>query len=233
MRKYVVGETYGCLKILRQSSSKPAKYIVVCTRCGQEREIPSDKICLFLTGCSTCRAEERLNKAKKYYNSFKGEMFGDLEVLGFCDEKKCANSYLARCKCHKCGDKTLVRFSELLQGDARECSNCAKKHLQLGIQRSLDTSKGGSCLSCTLDRKKLNRNNTTGHRGVTYRAKQNRFHAYLTFQRHQYWLGSYARIEDAIAAREAAEKEIYGSFVEWYQNTYPDLWEKYYGKKQN
>lgn len=36
----------------------------------------------------------------------------------------------------------------------------------------------------------------------------------------------YDKIEDAKAAREKAEKEIFGPFLEWYAENYPEQWEK-------
>ena len=42
----------------------------------------------------------------------------------------------------------------------------------------------------------------------------------------QYYLGAYENIEDAIAARKAGEKAIYGDFLKWYAETHPEQWEK-------
>ena len=33
-------------------------------------------------------------------------------------------------------------------------------------------------------------------------------------------------IEDAVAARKAGEKAIYGDFLKWYAETHPEQWEK-------
>lgn len=75
-------------------------------------------------------------------------------------------------------------------------------------------------------RRKTNKNSTTKVTGVSYFEKQGKYRAYINFQRKQYYLGLYEKIEDAIKARKAAEQNIYGNFLEWFRNTYPEEWEK-------
>ena len=50
--------------------------------------------------------------------------------------------------------------------------------------------------------------------------------AYIYFKGKRYHLGSYHKIEDAIAARESAEKEMYNNFCEWYAEQFPERWKK-------
>ena len=56
--------------------------------------------------------------------------------------------------------------------------------------------------------------------------KGGRFRAYITFRRKQYYLGTFDQIEDAVHARKEAEDKIYGDFLDWYRETYPDRWER-------
>ncbi len=39
-------------------------------------------------------------------------------------------------------------------------------------------------------------------------------------------MGIYLNMEDAIRARKSAEKEVFGNFLKWYQETYPEQWER-------
>lgn len=58
----------------------------------------------------------------------------------------------------------------------------------------------------------LNKNNTTGKRGVTYDARRDMWHAVIKHNRKSYYLGRFGRFEDAKAAREKAEVEFWGLF---------------------
>ena len=53
-----------------------------------------------------------------------------------------------------------------------------------------------------------------------------KYRAYINFQHKQYHLGSYEKLEDAIRARKVAEEKIYGTFLNWYAETYPENWGK-------
>lgn len=55
--------------------------------------------------------------------------------------------------------------------------------------------------------------NTSGMTGVSWNKREKRWRAYITINNKQINLGYYANIEDAIAARKAAEKEYFGEFA--------------------
>jgi hypothetical protein len=64
-----------------------------------------------------------------------------------------------------------------------------------------------------VNRKRLNRNNTSGMRGVAYRPDLSRtkpWHAQITADRRNRYLGLFATREDAIAARRQAELDLFG-----------------------
>lgn len=46
--------------------------------------------------------------------------------------------------------------------------------------------------------------------------------AAITFQKKVYWLGTFDSIKDAANARKEAENHLYGDFLEWYAETYPN-----------
>lgn len=61
-----------------------------------------------------------------------------------------------------------------------------------------------------LNRKRPNRNNTSGARGVSRHSACDRWVAQITKNGKNHYLGLYERMEDAIAARKAAELELFG-----------------------
>lgn len=58
------------------------------------------------------------------------------------------------------------------------------------------------------------RNNTSGVPGVEWMAKKQRWRAAICFKGKRRYLGSYARFEDAVAARKSAEEELFGKLLD-------------------
>jgi len=79
-------------------------------------------------------------------------------------------------------------------------------------------------------------NNTSGYKGVYLckrKAKADRWQAYIYFRGKKYCLGNFSDIEDAAKARQEAEKHIFGNFLTWYAEAYPDRWSKITKSKSN
>ena len=116
-------------------------------------------------------------------------------------------------------------MTRLKNGIIKECRHCGRKNLKKGREITKDASKEGTNVFAIQNRA-LNKNSTTGVNGVTFRQRENKYYAYINFKRKQYSLGLYENIEDAAAARKKAEERIYGEFLEWYAETYPEQWAK-------
>lgn len=64
------------------------------------------------------------------------------------------------------------------------------------------------------------RKNKTGHAGVTYCKKQDRYRADIGYKSKQYLLGYYTYIDDAIAIRKEAEQQkANDTFLQWYNSS--------------
>lgn len=71
---------------------------------------------------------------------------------------------------------------------------------------------------CKLDGSKIRSTNTSGTTGVWFDKSRGKWSAEIMFKKKKYFLGRYDKKEDAIAIRKVAEEEIFGSFLEWYEN---------------
>ena len=60
---------------------------------------------------------------------------------------------------------------------------------------------------------RIYKNNKSGHKGVWWSRENKRWEAVVYFKGLRHWLGRFNNIEDAVAAREAKEKEVVGNFV--------------------
>ena len=71
------------------------------------------------------------------------------------------------------------------------------------------------------------RNNTSGVRGVSWDKNRRKWAATIVFKGKTYHLGRYYNIEDAAAVRKEAENALFGDFLKWFQEAYPERWEKF------
>ena len=60
----------------------------------------------------------------------------------------------------------------------------------------------------------LSKNNTSGFKGVYWNKEKGKWGAQITFRRKNYNLGRYDNIEDAVAARKAAEERFFKPILE-------------------
>lgn len=142
-----------------------------------------------------------------------GKKYGRLTVV-----KKTSERYhgqvVYECRCD-CGNETSVYAGSLKSGKTRSCG-CIEKENQVE----------GTKLSDIQPNKKLRKNNKTGCTGVSFNQKTKKYRAAITFKGTKYYLKEHDKIEDAVAARKEAEQRIWGDFLEWYKENFPEEWER-------
>jgi len=143
-----------------------------------------------------------------------GRVFGRLTVLGRSEKRSPRGKRttpLWECRC-ECGTITYKATDTLKNPDLSMCKTCAdKRHAKAA--RDCAGYVAGTQISKIQDMKP-NAANTSGCRGVYYDRRTNRYRARLTFQGKIMSFGSYERFEDAVKARQRAEEEIFGKFLE-------------------
>ena len=115
---------------------------------------------------------------------------------------------MCRCDCTK---EVVVKTCNLRSGRRTNCGCMQKEKL---------TYIDGTCIEM-IRSKRIRRNNISGVPGVDWRASKNSWRAAICFKGKRYYLGSYRRFEDAVAARKKAEAELHDAFVEEYEKTHP------------
>lgn len=141
-------------------------------------------------------------------------------------DKRRNNSCVWECKC-SCGKKFELEADLFEKVKSCGCAATEQAKKQMGkLRKDIEDYyiEGTSVLA--IKEKKMLKNNTSGVRGVCYDKRRRKWLAQIGFQGYNYYLGRYDLKEDAIAAREEAEKEKFGNFLEWYASEYPDRWEK-------
>ena len=139
-----------------------------------------------------------------------GRKFGRLTVVEKTN-RKIRGIVVYKCKCD-CGNEKMCLSDDLTGG--KICS-CGCKRIEVALKNSqkaleyLDQNerKEGTQLNSLTS--KLSKRNKSGHKGVLWYPKNNKWGAYITFQHKKIHLGLFADIEDAIKARKRAEEQYF------------------------
>ena len=106
-----------------------------------------------------------------------------------------------------------IRMHRLLLGLTTDDSDIEVDHKN----HNPSDNRKNNLRTCTHQENQCNRvdpaNNTSGHIGVSYLSKQNKYRAFIDYKGKYYSLGKYTDIRDAITARERAEKEYFAEFA--------------------
>ena len=136
-----------------------------------------------------------------------GQRYGKLTVLGPAENINGRTAW--RCRCD-CGQETVVRTLHLRSGHTKSCgcqNGPGGPRFALGL-----TYIDGTCAEMVAART-VRRNNTSGVPGVDWWAAKQRWRAAICFKGKRYYLGSYARFEDAVQARKRAEEKYFEPFL--------------------
>ena len=141
---------------------------------------------------------------------FIGKRFGKLTVSAYAGKR--AGMHRWRCLCD-CGKETVVGQT-LLQTDKTRSCGCISLET---LRDNLKLIDGTSVALLEASKKKVRTNNTSGYTGV-YK-KGNGWSAQIRFKGKTYCLGTFADLEDAVAARKKGER-MHDEFLEWYYNEF-------------
>ena len=142
-----------------------------------------------------------------------GQTFGKLKVKSLAYTKNRFAYWSCVCEC---GTSAVVRGVSLTNGNTKSCGCGAKNHADKMLSDRVKETRIGS-LS-----RKPQRNNTSGHTGVYWYKKKQKWHAEIIFQKVRYYLGYFDNFDDAVKTREAAEDATHNDFLRWYATSHPE-----------
>ena len=116
------------------------------------------------------------------------------------------------CQC-KCGNICYVSQNNLTRENGTKSCGCL-----ISLTRANEANIVQGTNVGNIKRNTALPNSTTGIKGVHYSKTQGLYIATIGFQGKQYYLVSSTDINICINARKDAEKQIYGNFLEWYEN---------------
>lgn len=142
--------------------------------------------------------------------NLRGQTFGSLRAIKPVPRQNGKPAWL--CHCEACGAKKIVKTKDLRRGAATSCGCQWKKR---GVEQMQYVD--GTCIEM-LKNTKVRINNSTGHTGVSYDRKYNKYRAEITLQGKRHYLGRFETLEEAVKAREGARKNLHQAFIDTYSN---------------
>lgn len=201
-----IGRQYGVITVLSVAQDRPRKYNCRCGKCGNIFTCSGQEVYKNQgTGCAGCRkAYKNSKKTYELNKAYCGKKYGDLTVTSVRLEWDGNYGYprnkpLALCRC-TCGREKEIPLARILQGGARTCGHGTDKNFKIGREMVAKASVAGTNVLCIQPTRQVNRNSTTGIKGVSKLAN-GKYRAYICFQRKQYHLGTYDDIGEAKEAR--------------------------------
>lgn len=199
----ITGMRFGKLVAIEPTKRRAEGTVVWRCRCdcGGETLASLHQLCSGYKKSCGCLSRPPLK-------DFVGKSFGRLTVVAYAGKE--GGMHRWKCKC-ACGRETVVGQTLLQTGKTKSCG-C----LQAEVYReNLKLYDGTSVAALEAHKKRLNRNNTSGHTGVYLDGRQGRWVAQIGFKGKTYYLGSYSDKEDAVQARRIGEA-MHEDFIRQY-----------------
>ena len=153
-----------------------------------------------------------------------GQQYGYLKVLGLSpNSTRMGSVRIWSCKCELCG--SIKDYVQHILPKITSCG-CYKNKLASNRIKDVFGIVDGTNVS-VIAKDTINTRNTSGVRGISWHKKTSKWHAYIGFRSKVYSLGYFSDLNEAVAIRKLAEKEVFGDFLKWYKKEYPDKWEKF------
>lgn len=204
----LLGQTFGDLCVVGKSRkrTKMGAYWTCLCSCGYTCEVTASEL---VSGRKThCGCKSVKNYAT---SDITGQRFGRLTAQYSTKKRDAKGFVIWHCQCD-CGSEADVFYNSLMYCGQTSCG-CKKKEHDKALGGFL-THVDGTSIDA-LKSRKIPSNNTTGVKGV-YLVK-GRYLAKIVFQHRQYFLGTYASVEEAAEARKKAEEAINGEVISFYE----------------
>jgi hypothetical protein len=141
-----------------------------------------------------------------------GQIFGDLKVIQLSDKRGKYNVLLWECLC-TCGETTYVPGGSLRAGTYKSCGCKRVANRDAGAKEHITADSVDGTRKSAL-KAKLHKGNKSGHKGVIWSESRQRYRAYIGIRGKSITLGYYVSLEDAVAARAAAEEQYHKPYLE-------------------
>lgn len=177
--------------------------------CGKEKVMPAANVKWGRVRSCGCLFKEHIEKINK--QDIEGKRFGRLMAIKPTQERDSSGSIVWECVCD-CGNHVFYSVNILNNGGTKSCG-CLYKESRKDCYKNRKDLVENTILSQLIVSKKVRENNTSGCTGVYFNKRDEKWEAYINFQKKRYYLGGYIYKDDAIAARKSAEKSLHDPII--------------------
>lgn len=206
-RSNIVGQRFGMLVALayHHTDEKHRPHWSFQCDCGKNKVLPIASVKWYRVRSCGCLLDKHIRELNR--QDIAGERFDRLTAVYPTQERDQGGSIVWECLCD-CGNTVHQSVNKLRSGRVHSCGCLYAETRSEGVKARRDFGDDTS-ISALVHAKRPRANNTSGFPGVTYDKRRNRWDAKIHFRKIHYYLGSYATIEEAVAARQEAERRIH------------------------
>lgn len=188
------------------------KLLCRCTKCGRKKWYLQENV-------------KRSKCCENFYYNYNlipnNKIINGIEFLEKTDDVLNGDS-IYKCKCF-CGNIFYTSLNSVKSGHRKSCGcliDKSKTNLKKARNKIKNTYVEDTYLLALTQKRK---NNISGHKGVYFDKKNNRYYATITFQGKYHYLGSFYDLKKAIKARERAEERYFEPILKKYRNEYKEV----------
>lgn len=211
LNKNIAGKRYGRLVAIRHEyddANGRDCWLFQCD-CGNTKVIPAANVKWARVRSCGCLFNEHIENLNK--QEIAGQRFGRLTAVLPTKDRDASGSIVWECLCD-CGNTVYHSVNRLANGRTKSCG-CLYTESRSECTANRRDVVEDSLLSALVAAKQPRVDSSTGVTGVYYEKKRNRWHAYITFQKKRYFLGSYKDKEKAVNARKTAEQKFHDTLI--------------------
>ena len=224
----LTGQRFGRLVVVKEAAQRGVQRYWECVcDCGNSNTVSMISLRQGTTKSCGCLSKEvAREKGIKNSKDLKGKTFGRITVLE-STKKRVKRKIVWRCLC-ECGNEVMVHTTNLTKGKVRSCGCLKKEKSRLNadfmresenfkIFNELNSREKGTKLNSIKSTRKLNKNNKSGVRGVSWNKKRKEWKSQLMIKGNLVLNKSFKNKQDAINARKEAEIKYFKPILEKYK----------------
>ncbi|MDR1795422.1 MAG: hypothetical protein LBR25_08520 [Erysipelotrichaceae bacterium] len=136
-----------------------------------------------------------------------GQKYNHCTILEAWRDKKIKNNVMVRYRCD-CGNEAVSAFNHIKHGRTLSCGCMSAQYITEHFDEWLGRVDN-TVLTRLQGSTKIDKRNKSGCRGVCRDKTSGKWKAYISLSKKRYILGFFVNLDDAIAARKAAEHKYY------------------------
>lgn len=225
MKKDLTGQKFGRLTVIKENpepyrspKNKPTRRWDCICDCGNKITVLQNALTSGDTTSCGCLVKEKISKSKY---DLTGRKFGMLTVIKKADLPKeyasgSKHGWLCRCEC---GSERVYETRALVNRQILSCGCLTSKKAENRIKKEEDNvlkHYKGTTITTIQPKRKPNKNNTSGYKGVYWNKKEQKWIAKIGFKNKTITLGRFDDIKDAIEARKRGEEKYFKPILEEY-----------------